>query len=253
MSEIHADIISEGRRLAALAAERGSPLRLLGGVAIRLRAPRELPAVFVRDYGDLDWVTRRGTSAAAQRFFEDAGYSPQVRFNSLNGKERLMFYDETNRRQVDVFVGSFRMSHEIPLNDRLEIDPLTIPLADLLLTKLQVVQVNEKDVSDALTLFHEYPIGDGDGPMINGHRIASLCANDWGLWRTFTANLATCSTRLEGYDLPPDDKSRTAERLKQLEEWTEREPKSRKWRLRARIGERKRWYELPEEVMGGPE
>ncbi|MFN2490048.1 MAG: hypothetical protein ABR529_09975 [Actinomycetota bacterium] len=253
MSEIQADVVSEGRRLVERAARDGLSLRLLGGVAIRLRAQGELPAAFVRDYGDLDWVTAKGTSAATQRFFTDAGYSPQTRFNALNGKERLMFFDDVNGRQVDVFVGTFRMSHEIPMGDRLELDPVTIPLAELLLTKLQVAQLNEKDVRDALTLFHQYAVGDGDGSLINGARVASLCANDWGLWRTFTANLATCSERIDDLELPSDDKTKMAERLKQLEEWTEREPKSRKWRLRAKIGDRKRWYELPEEVTGGRE
>lgn len=252
VSEIHTDVVSEGRRLVERAADAGLSLRLLGGVAIRLRAAGELPELFVRDYGDLDWVAGKGMSATAQRFFKDAGYSPQVRFNALNGKDRLLFFDETNGRQVDVFVGSFRMSHEIPIGARLELDPVTIPLAELLLTKLQVVELNEKDVNDALTLFHHFSVGDGDGDMINGARIATLCANDWGLWRTFTANLTTCSKRLGDLELPSDDRSRIEERLKQLEEWIEREPKSRKWRLRAKIGDRKRWYELPEEVTGGP-
>jgi hypothetical protein len=253
VSGIHADVVSEGRRLAERAAEQGLSLRLLGGVAIRLRAAADLPVVFVRDYGDLDWVTAKGTSAVTQQFFTDAGYSPKTRFNALNGRDRLMFYDDANERQVDVFVGSFRMSHEIPIGDRLALDPVTIPLAELLLTKLQVVQLNEKDMRDALTLFHHFPVGDDDGSTINGARIASLCAHDWGLWRTFTANLATCSTRLGDLELPPEDEARIAERIKDLMERIERQPKSRRWRLRARVGERKRWYELPEEVTGGPE
>jgi hypothetical protein len=253
VTQIQTDVVSEGERLAARAAEQGLPLRLLGGVAIRLRAPGELPAIFVRDYGDIDWITAKGTSRETQRFFEESGYSPEVRFNALNGTERLMFHDDVNRRRVDVFVGSFRMSHEIPMNDRLQVCSLTIPLAELVMTKLQVAELNEKDVKDALTLFYEYPVDEGDDSSINKARIASLCANDWGLWRTFTPNLEKCLQRLEGYDLPDEDKARIAERLEELEDAIEREPKSRRWRLRARIGERKRWYELPEEVTGVPE
>jgi hypothetical protein len=252
VSKIHRDVISEGRRLVEQAAGEGLSLRLLGGVAIRLRVAEQLPESFVRDYGDLDWVTGKRTSGKVQRFFKDAGYSPQIRFNALNGNDRLLFFDETNERQVDVFVGSFRMCHEIPIGDRLELDPVTIPLAELLLTKLQVVELNEKDVSDALSLLHQFPVGDGDGDMINGERVAILCANDWGLWRTFTANLTTCSSRLRDLELPPEDKSRIEDRLNLLEDWIERKPKARKWRLRAKIGERKRWYDLPEEVRGGP-
>lgn len=253
MTDIHADVVEEGRRLASLAADEGVPLRLVGGVAIRLRAGDDLPREFVRDYGDLDWVAGRGTTADVQRFFKAAGYSSQTRFNALNGKERLMFYDEGNDRQVDVFVGSFRMSHVIPVDDRLGVDALTLPLAELLLTKLQVVQLNEKDVTDALTLVHRFPVGDADGTCINSARIAELCAADWGLWRTFTANLDKCRERLPDYDLPEDAKKTMADRLVELLDRIESEPRSRKWRLRAKIGERKRWYQLPEEVKGGPE
>jgi hypothetical protein len=253
VSEIHADIVAEARRLTSRASDQGLPLRLLGGVAIRLRAPDDCPPVFARDYGDLDWVTAKGTSAATQAFFRDAGYSPQVRFNALNGKERLMFWDDAHGRQVDVFVGAFRMSHEVPVDGRIEIDDLTLPLAELLVTKLQVVQLNEKDVTDALTLVHSYPVGDSDGPVINGARIAALCAHDWGLWRTFTANLDKCRARVADYDLPDDAREAMSGRLADLVARIEAEPKSRKWRLRGRIGERKRWYDLPEEVKGGPE
>jgi hypothetical protein len=252
VSEILRDVVAEGKRLAARAAQEGLPLRLLGGVAIRLRARRD-PPPFVRDYGDLDWATAKGTSRATQAFFEACGYAPQVRFNALNGKERLMFYDTENERQVDVFVGTFRMSHEIPLDGRLERDAVTIPLAELVVTKLQVAELNEKDVRDALMLFLDYPVGDGDDATINAARIAELCAGDWGLWRTLTANLATCAERLRSYDLPETDATRAAQGLEELDQWIERAPKSRKWRLRAKIGDRKRWYELPEEVKGGPE
>jgi hypothetical protein len=253
MSEIHADIVAEARRLAGRASERRLPLRLLGGVAVRLCAPEDLPPVFVRDYGDLDWVTARGTSAAVQTFFKDEGYSPQVRFNALNGKERLMFWDDAHGRQVDVFVGAFRMSHEIPMDGALEHGGSTVPLAELLLTKLQVVQLNEKDVTDALTIVHCFPVGDSDEDTINCERIARLCGADWGLWRTFTANLETCRARLADYDLPEDAKRAMGARLAELEQRIESAPRSRKWRLRAKIGDRKRWYDLPEEAKGGPE
>jgi hypothetical protein len=251
MSEILADLVAEGQRLAANAAKEGLPLRLLGGVAIRLRAPDGLPAPFERAYADLDWVTARGRSADTQRFFETAGYAPQVSFNALHGKDRLLFFDEQHDRQVDVFVGAFRMSHKIPLQDRLELEPLTLPLADLLLTKLQVVELNEKDLRDALALLHGHDVAENDGDTVNGARIASLCSTDWGLWRTLTANLETCREHVDDYDLPDDAKRRIEDRLRRLEDRIEREPKSRRWRIRARIGDRKRWYELPEEVSGG--
>lgn len=245
-------MVEEALRIAGAAEREDLALRLLGGVAVKLRASGELPPPFRREYADLDWISAKGTSARTQKLFEGLGYAPQVRFNAIHGRERLLFFDETHDRQVDILIGTFRMSHEIRLGKRLDIESLTIPLAELLLTKLQIIELNEKDVRDALALLHDHPIADSDGDAINGAHIAALCASDWGLWRTITANVAALEGHLDRYDLPPEDKERIAGRVGELLERIEREPKTFGWKMRARIGERKRWYELPEEVDGGP-
>ena len=186
------DIVEEGTRLLRLAESEGVPLRLLGGVAIRLHAAEGLPAAFERSYNDLDFVTAKGASGKAQAFFREAGYEPHKAFNALNGQERLLFFDLGNERQVDVFVGAFSMSHKIPVGDRLDVERGTLPLAELLLTKLQIAELNEKDIRDALAILHGHEVGDADGDRVNARRVAELCARDWGLWRTITGNLATC-------------------------------------------------------------
>jgi hypothetical protein len=247
---IDADVVSEGQRLLARAAEADVPLRLLGGVAIRLRAPGELLPAFRRTYADLDFVTARKGASRAAELFRNEGYEPHVAFNALHGKERLLFFDVDHDRQVDIFVGAFAMSHKIPLDARLEVDPVSIPLAELLLTKLQIAQLNEKDIRDALALLEGHPVGDADGETVNAGRIAALCAADWGLWRTITGNLDTCCALAPGYDVP--NRAEVEARLQELLHRIEAEPKTRSWKLRAKIGERKRWYELPEEVAGGP-
>jgi hypothetical protein len=252
VSAIEADVVAEGKRLLVRATEAGVALRLLGGVAIRLRAPEELPPPFARAYADLDFVTARGTAGPAAQLLRAEGYVPHVAFNALHGNERMLFFDEQNGRQLDVFVGAFRMCHRVPLDERLEVDPVSIPLAELLLTKLQVIELNEKDVRDTLALLHGHPVADGDGDTVNAARVARLCADDWGLWRTITRNLSGCYVHLEGYDLPEGERRRIGERLEVLLGRIEAQPKSRGWRLRSRIGDRKRWYELPEEVAGGP-
>jgi hypothetical protein len=140
------------------------------------------------------------------------------------------------------------MCHAIPLSDRLGLERGTVPLAELLLTKLQIIEVNEKDVRDTVLLLHGHPVEDHDGEAINAARIAELCAADWGLWRTITANLQHCGEHLGDYDLDEADRDRIAARFDLLLERVEAEPKSRGWKLRARVGERKRWYDLPEEV-----
>jgi hypothetical protein len=247
---IEADVVSEGQRLLARAAEADVPLRLLGGVAIRLRAPGELLPAFRRTYADLDFVTAKRGAGRAAELFRNEGYEPHVAFNALHGKERLLFFDIDHDRQVDIFVGAFAMSHKIPLDARLEVDPVSIPLAELLLTKLQIAQLNEKDIRDALALLEGHPVGDADGETVNAGRIAALCGADWGLWRTITGNLDTCCALAPGYDVP--NRAEVEARLQELLRRIEAEPKTRSWKLRARLGERKRWYELPDEVAGGP-
>jgi hypothetical protein len=248
MTAIESDVLAEAERLVSLARDEGVVVRLLGGVAIRLHGPAEPPPVFVREYPDLDFVTTRKGSGDTQRFFTRAGYSANVAFNALNAQERLLFFDDEHERQVDVFVGQFRMCHTIPLKGRLTLDPKTIPLAELLLTKLQVIELNEKDVRDALALLLAHEVGESDDETVNAGRVASLCADDWGLWRTITANLADCREHLGRYELPADEHTEIARRIDTLLERIDAEPKSRGWRLRAKIGERKRWYDLPEEV-----
>ena len=252
VARIEADVVAEGRRLVERATAGQVPVRLLGGVAIRLHAADDLPRAFCRPYKDLDFVAARGASAVAARFFAEEGYAGHAAFNALNGKERLLFFDDGNGRQLDVFVGAFRMCHAIPVADRLQVEPATIPLAELLLTKLQVVELNEKDVRDALAIFHGHAVEEHDREAVNAGLVASLCAGDWGLWRTVTRNLEACWLHVEGYDVSPVEKQELVAKITALLDRVEREPKSRAWKLRAKIGDRKRWYETPEEVEGGP-
>jgi hypothetical protein len=245
-------MVEEAVRVAQEAERQDVALRLLGGVAIKVRANDGLQPAFEREYADLDWITPKGKSSQVQRFFESLGYAPQARFNALYGRERLLYFDEHNDRQVDVLIGKFRMSHEIPFGERMTMEPLTVPLAELLLTKLQVVELNEKDVRDALALLHDHPVEDRDGECINAAHIAKLCATDWGLWRTFTANLKALEGHLGRFELTEESKERIMERIGALLGRIEEEPKSFGWKMRSKIGERKRWYELPEEVEGGP-
>ncbi|MDA8069425.1 MAG: nucleotidyltransferase family protein [Actinomycetota bacterium] len=247
MSAILPDLVDEGERLLALARERGATFALLGGVAVRVHAA-DIPQSLDREYKDLDFAVPKGGGRAAGQLLSDSGYEPQVVFNAMNGKERLLFHDTQHGRQVDVFVGSFRMCHEIPLSDRLQAGADTVPLAELLLTKLQIVELNEKDIRDTVLLLHGHDVADHDDDAVNGAHVAKLCAEDWGLWRTITANLERCATDVGAYGLPDQDQSRIRDRIKRLLEHIEQAPKGRAWKLRAKIGERKRWYDLPEEV-----
>jgi hypothetical protein len=241
------DVVREGERLLRLAHEEGSTLALLGGVAVRLHAD-EVPPALSREYKDLDFAVPRGRGRDASRVLSAAGYEPEMVFNAMNGRERMLFHDNTYGRQVDVFVGAFRMCHEIPFGGRLRAGEPTLPLAELLLTKLQIIELNEKDVRDTVLLFYGHEVAEHDQDAVNAGRVAELCAEDWGLWRTITANLTRCEELLANYPLSDQDRARVSDRLRALLSAIDQAPKSRGWRLRAKIGERKRWYQVPEEV-----
>ena len=242
------DIVLEADRLLEAAAAEDVPVRLVGGLAVRMHAGGE--PVIARVYKDIDLVTLKGRGKRVSEFMTGMGYEGDRAFNATNGHRRLLYYDPPHARQVDVFVGAFSMCHKVPLDGRIEVDAVSIPLAELLLTKLQVVELNEKDVRDALALLHDHAVGDEDGDLVNVSRVAELCAADWGLCRTVTQNLISCRAFAQTYDVP--DSERLDERLETLLARIDAEPKSRGWRMRAKIGDRKRWYELPEEVAGGP-
>jgi hypothetical protein len=247
MTTTLADIVAEGERLLGLADDAGLELRLLGGVAVRMRAP-VVPAPLDREYKDLDFAVRKKGAGPLDALMRSAGYEPHVTFNAMNARERALYLDEEQGRQVDVFIESFRMCHEIELGDRIGLEPRTLPLAELLLTKLQIVELNEKDVRDTVLLFHGHEVNETDGDGVGGARIAELCSGDWGWWRTITGNLASTRDRVDDYALDPAERAQIAARIDALLERIEQEPKSRGWRRRAKVGERKPWYELPEEV-----
>jgi hypothetical protein len=248
VSSIERDIVDEAGRLLGGAAERGTVVRLIGGLAVRLHLPGRMHPVLERDYRDIDFVAPTGASREVSQLFEEMGYTPNRGFNTLNGDRRLLYFDDATGRRIDVFLGTFEMCHTIPLTDRLEVDPVTIPLAELLLTKLQIFKLNEKDLRDILALLHEHDVGNDDFEKINADQVALLCSRDWGLWRTCKLNVQRTREALDTYGFSAADRSLLAGRLDALWGRIEQRPKSRAWRLRARVGDRVRWYDEPDET-----
>ena len=239
---------AEARRLAKGIQAAGLPVRLLGGLAIRLHATSGMHPALARSYADIDLVCTRKAGRATSRFLVAAGYEANERFNAMNGSERMIFYDRPNRRHVDLFVGSFRMCHALPLADRIERDAPTLPPAELLLTKLQVVQLNIKDANDMIALLLDHDVAEHDDEAINSAYTAQLLAGDWGLWRTSRGSLESMREIVGQSGLSAEEQARVQDRAARLWERVESEPKGVRWRARARIGESKRWYDEPEEI-----
>jgi len=249
-SEPLSDLVDESRRLVEAANSKGVVARILGGAAVYLQAPTGGP-LFPRTINDIDVATRRGMRTAISAVFSAAGYVPDQMFNALHGASRLLFYDTVHARKVDIFVGEFSMCHQIPIADRLDREPLTIPLAELLLTKLQIVQLTERDQRDIYNLTYHHSMNTGNGAGIEADVIADLCARDWGLWRTVKATIERCQANLATSGIDPENSAVISARLALLWERIEAAPKTARWRLRSRVGDRVRWYDEPEENPAG--
>lgn len=182
-----------------------------------------------------------------KELFTDLGYAPRDVFNALHGDTRLIFNDIENGRRVDIFLDIFEMCHRFDLRERLLIDRYTIPLADLLATKLQVVEITEREYRDIISLLHDHDVGDSDtSETINGRYLAQLCAGDWGIYKTFTINLSNVLLAVAQYQLDDEYQQVVRKRLQDLQTRIENVPKTMRWKIRANIGENVQWYELPE-------
>ncbi len=241
------DPVEEAEQVAEEANKRGVTLRLLGGVAFRLRSPSTLDDNLRRKYVDIDFVGLRNQRTGIQKIFVERGYAPRTTFNAMNGHKRLIFNDIENQRRVDIFLNVFEMCHKFDFTKRLEIDSLTLPLADLLLTKLQVYEITEREYKDVTAFLKDHNLGEVDNEnTINQDYIAKLCAADWGLWKTVSLNLERISNAIPNYMGETQQQFLVKSKIAQLKKRIDEEPKSFAWRVRARVGEKVKWYELPE-------
>jgi hypothetical protein len=228
------------------AREQGLTIRALGGVAVYILSPGHQP-LLPRALKDIDLVTSRKEGGAAGRLLAELNYVGEDMFNALRGSRRQLFHDPVNQRDVDVFVGEFTMCHAVPIAERLDRHPYSVPVAELLLTKLQIVELNDRDERDIYTLCYHHELGDEAGSSIDAALIARLCADDWGLWRTCKGTIERCSDDIGQYGLDESARGQILARLAGLWQRIDEEPKTGRWRRRSRLGERKRWYEEPEE------
>jgi len=225
-------MVAEGVALVEAAQAGDATLRLLGGAAVIVHGS----GVAHREIGDLDAVTGRKDVKRLTAALVERGYEPEVRFNALHGDRRLIFHGPAGK--LDVFVDRFEMCHRLDLAPRLPLDSPTIPVSDLLVTKLQVVELNEKDARDLAELLRHHEVGTGPGDHFDADYLGDLVGDDWGLWRTLTGTLE----RLP--ELVPDVSTQAATVRGVLDD----APKGRRWRMRAKVGDRKRWYELPDDL-----
>jgi hypothetical protein len=229
-------LLDAAAQLTSAGEERGVALRALGGVGVLLHCPVARSQGPHRAFADLDVAVPRDVAREVPAVFQSAGYDADRRFNALQGDRRMIFHGPAGK--IDVFVGMFEMCHRLDLSPRLPLERDTLTASDLLMTKLQVVEVNQKDVDDAALLLSEHELDEGPGDHIDLAYLRTLVYDDWGFWRTAIGSLGLIAERRQD----------VAARAHEIAGALEDAPKGKRFRVRARIGERKRWYELPDEI-----
>ncbi len=235
----------EALRVVGAGEAQGIPLRIIGALAFHHHCPEFgfIQAKLNRVYTDIDFAGYGKQDRAIRQLFVSLGYEEDVEVNAFHAEGgRLIFNHPGKHIHVDVFMDRLSFCHDIPWKGRLEVDSPTIPLAELLLEKMQIVKINEKDIIDTIMVLREHEIAADDEDHVNSARVAKLCADEWGLWRTTTMNLDKVREYLPHLDLEDEDKQVVSQRIAELLSAMDDYPKGTKWKLRARVGDKKRWY-----------
>ena len=242
-------LVAAARRICEEAESGGVDVRLLGGIAIWIRASDPMRQALGRAYADIDLVTTKKQARGLRELLERLGYVPNKMFNATQGDTRLYYHAADGSYHLDVFVEKFVMSHELELGRRLTTESVTLPAAELLLTKLQIAELNHKDASDTTMLLADHELAESDGAgLLNLRYVSELCSSDWGLYTTVTDNLEKTRSLLDGILTDAERRQQVADRTQRLVAELEAAPKSGGWRRRAKIGRRKRWYQTPDEA-----
>jgi hypothetical protein len=244
------EVLAEARRLSAGLTSAGVRARFIGGVGVALRATSPIPSALRRDYGDLDLVVDRRQGPALAAALPGLGYAPSRRFNAVHGRRRMLFEDEARQRRLDVFVGDFAMCHALSFDGRLPAGhPAAFP-SDLLLTKLQIVKINLKDLRDTVVLLlsHDFDTFAEVGAATAADRVIEVTRGDWGWYTTVTDNLGQLREHAAGAADLAEHNEIIQAKISKLAGQLEASPKPLRWRTRARLGRRATWYEEPDEV-----
>ncbi len=242
---------NELKAILKASGDSGIMMRVIGSLAFQMHCPQfgYLQAAMGRAYTDIDFAAYNSQSKQIQSLLTSMGYVENREVYIATEGERAIFDKPGTGLHIDIFYEKLDFCHTIYWKDRLEVDSPTIPLTELLLEKMQIVQINEKDVIDTIMLVLEHPLGDVDNETINLKRTAMLCANDWGLWRTTTMNLGKVKQLAQGYpQLTADQKTKLSSQVDEILARLESEPKPMSWRLRDRVGDRVKWYKDVDEV-----
>jgi hypothetical protein len=252
--EIQEDFYTERTRILDALQQKENQhivMRLIGALAFRTHCPQfgYIQDRLGRKFTDIDFASYPRFFKDISRLLTELGYVENKQVTQLFGDRRLLFNDPVFDRHIDIFGDVLDFCHVINFSGRLEADSQSLPLAELLLEKMQIVRINEKDLIDTIMLLREHPLGESDQETINLRILLPLLSNDWGFWRTVTGNLRMVDEVLNDYPgLTDEDRQGVRARLHELQERLDAAPKSFRWKTRAAIGEKMKWYKDVEEL-----
>jgi len=232
------------------AEEHKAVMRVIGSIAFRIRCPdyKYMQYANQRFLTDVDFVCYKKQVLRVADTFDALGWEENMGVLQKFGDKRRIFYHPSLPIHSDIFIDKLRFCHEIDFKGRLALDSPTISLVDLLLEKLQIVEINRKDLVDVMVLLSQYPVGVGDSrEHVDGAYLAGICSKDWGWWRTATMNIEKVHD-FAGEYLGEEDAAKVRQRLDELRKMIDEQKKSMGWKMRAKVGDKRIWYREVEEV-----
>ena len=230
-------LTNEARRLIDEAGEHEMVLRAIGSVAIQLHCAPSSQAMgrIARVPKDIDLVARKKDRAKLASFFEGQGYKTDRDMLVAMEGTRYLFRNPESDIDVDVWIDELNLCHKIDVRRRMGGGP-TLPIEDLLLSKLQIVDLTPSDFGDLDCMLdtHEVAEHSSDPEIIDLSYVCGILGSDWGFWKTATDNLSK---------LKPHLGPLAAERVEVLLQVIEATPKTTGWKLRSLVGEKKQWWQ----------
>ncbi len=245
------EFIAEAKMIIAQTEQKGAPLRLIGALAFHLHCSeyRHIHEKWGRVFTDTDFVAKGEHQKQIIEAYAELGYRDDEMITTLYGTHRLVFDNPETGMHSDIFFDKLDFCHVLQLRDRLDVDDLTIPLAELFLEKMQIYQINEKDIVDTMMLIAEHPIGETDEEVINAPIIAKVLASEWGFWRTVTGNMDKLLALNATTDLFNDaEKQCIKDRIDEIRKYIDNEPKPLAWKMRSKVGDKVKWYKEVDEL-----
>jgi hypothetical protein len=246
------EFADEALRMVSAARDKDITMRIMGALVVLLHCEKylHLHDAMKRELTDIDVMTYRKHCEQLEPFFVSLGYAPDEHILAYFGDRRHKYYNKSNGRGIDVFIDKLPMCHTIPFAGRLEEDYPTITLADFILEKMQIVQLNEKDIKDTVVILREHEVGEVDQDTVNAKHIAKTLSDDWGFYYTVTTNLGRIKTTLPTINvLSEEDRADVSAKTERLLDYIDRAPKTMKWKMRAKVGTKKKWYADVEELV----